>query len=572
MDGIQALAAKAKTNPAVNAGVAANDDGSVTGAFAALLDVVGARFKSTDTGATMDSKLIRNDDVASHARADDARDAVKTRDDNTDDRTTAKPKAGKSRSDEDDDTKADDTKTAADSDDTQDSAASAQAADDQVSAQVAAAITVDVPLLATETVAPILIAQQVQTTVDPTAVQQTAVEAVATVADAAAIDPQAVVVASAATAQKAVTVEAPTALQNAAEVAGPTFKQAVVEAAGPAQNETAQETATPTVKAEATATDAKDNTQTTVTTLRSAAAQAQSQDMSRQVGPDTKAQVHVTVNGQGAAQTASAGGAYDIYAGYNGAQASTANGQIGVDDAGNALVGTKTPAEAAQAPVASPASPALAPQPQTPATQQGTSTSAVRSDVAAPAATPSGGASSGQTSFGESAFGSAGSNTQTNATTAGTPTTTTERPLATAQQIIDQIKVNITRAAKAGLDKITIQLKPVELGRIEVKLEMSEDHKVRVTVTADSKDTLALLQNDSRTLERTLNDAGLRTDTSNLHFNLRSESDAQTASDGKNGGNNAAADAGATDDTDEIAMTYDYTEAARARGGIDTFA
>jgi flagellar hook-length control protein FliK len=197
----------------------------------------------------------------------------------------------------------------------------------------------------------------------------------------------------------------------------------------------------------------------------------------------------------------------------------------------------------------------------------------MRADFAAPSATH--GSSAGNhnaTSFGESAFGNTGTS-HGNVTTASTPATAAERPLATAQQVIDQIKVNITRAAKAGLDKVTIQLKPIELGRIDVQLEMSEDHKVRVTVTADNKDTLALLQNDARTLERTLNDAGLRTDANNLHFSLRSDSDAQNAGDGKNGGTNSKADAaGATTEDDDIAMTYDYAAAARVRGGIDTFA
>ena len=77
-------------------------------------------------------------------------------------------------------------------------------------------------------------------------------------------------------------------------------------------------------------------------------------------------------------------------------------------------------------------------------------------------------------------------------------------------------------------------MKPEDLGRIDVKLEMSEDQKVKVTVTADNKDTLTLLQSDSRTLERALNDAGLRTDTANLQFNLRSESDPRARRSGLN--------------------------------------
>ncbi|MEQ9448316.1 MAG: flagellar hook-length control protein FliK, partial [Rhodospirillaceae bacterium] len=153
--------------------------------------------------------------------------------------------------------------------------------------------------------------------------------------------------------------------------------------------------------------------------------------------------------------------------------------------------------------------------------------------------------------------------------------TATDRPHTTPQQVIDQIRVNITRAAKAGMDPVTIQLKPENLGRVEVKLEMSDDHKVRVTVTADSKETLQLLQQDSRGLERALNDAGLRTDSSNLHFNLRNDGDPQKAGDGKNGnqpsGNQASEQETANKDEGSEPQ-YDYAEAARARGGIDTFA
>ena len=282
----------------------------------------------------------------------------------------------------------------------------------------------------------------------------------------------------------------------------------------------------------------------------------------------------MTVTNHAAFQTNTVSSVYDIYAGYSNTQASAANTLTSAAaDAAALAQNSKTPADATQVQVAT-ASPALAPQAPSPAAQQGPSSSAVRADVAAPAPAQTGGGSGTQTSFGDTGFAGTGSSTQSSATTSTTQTAAAERPLPPAQQIIDQIKVNITRAAKAGLDKVTIQLKPHELGRVDVQLEMSEDHKVRVTVTADNKDTLALLQNDQRTLERALNDAGLRTDSNNLHFSLRSDSDAQNAAnEGRNGGKNAAAaDNGATDDADDIAMTYDYAEAARVRGGIDTFA
>ena len=572
MDSIQAVSSKT-TQPAAPS-AAANDDVSAAGVFAALLDIVGGRFKSDDASMTMDTKLMRGDDAGANDTARNAaRDVGKARDDKNDDRAAAKPKDTKSRDDDDKDAAdANDAQAAAKKDDAaaDDAAAKpAQTAPDQVVDMTA----LEIPVATTEVLAPILIAQQVAAPVETVVTQQAAVETVAAVDEAAPIAAAAQTAATAT--QKATVVEAPAAVQKAVATTGQNFKQAVVEAAGPAQTVTTDDTAkTAVVASDDTAGKSKDVAQTTVQTQRSAAAQAQSQDLSRQVDGETKAQVKVTVTNHAAFQTNTVSSVYDIYAGYSNTQASAANTLTSAAaDAAALAQNSKTPADATQVQVAT-ASPALAPQAPSPAAQQGPSSSAVRADVAAPAPAQTGGGSGTQTSFGDTGFAGTGSSTQSSATTSTTQTAAAERPLPPAQQIIDQIKVSITRAAKAGLDKVTIQLKPHELGRVDVQLEMSEDHKVRVTVTADNKDTLALLQNDQRTLERALNDAGLRTDSNNLHFSLRSDSDAQNAAnEGRNGGKNAAAaDNGATDDADDIAMTYDYAEAARVRGGIDTFA
>ncbi len=583
MDSIQAVSSKT-TQPAAPS-AAANDDVSAAGVFAALLDIVGGRFKSDDASITMDTKLMRGDDAGANDTARNAaRDVGKARDDKNDDRAAAKPKDTKSRDDDD--------KDAADANDAQAAARKDDAAADDAAAkpaqttpdQVVDMTALEIPVATTEVLAPILIAQQVAAPVETVVTQQAAVETVAAVDEAAPIAAAAQTAATAT--QKATVVEAPAAVQKAVATTGQNFKQAVVEAAGPAQTVTTDDTAktavvasddtakTAVVASDDTAGKSKDVAQTTVQTQRSAAAQAQSQDLSRQVDGETKAQVKVTVTNHAAFQTNTVSSVYDIYAGYSNTQASAANTLTSAAaDAAALAQNSKTPADATQVQVAT-ASPALAPQAPSPAAQQGPSSSAVRADVAAPAPAQTGGGSGTQTSFGDTGFAGTGSSTQSSATTSTTQTAAAERPLPPAQQIIDQIKVNITRAAKAGLDKVTIQLKPHELGRVDVQLEMSEDHKVRVTVTADNKDTLALLQNDQRTLERALNDAGLRTDSNNLHFSLRSDSDAQNAAnEGRNGGKNAAAaDNGATDDADDIAMTYDYAEAARVRGGIDTFA
>jgi len=98
---------------------------------------------------------------------------------------------------------------------------------------------------------------------------------------------------------------------------------------------------------------------------------------------------------------------------------------------------------------------------------------------------------------------------------------------------LDQIAVDIKKAIAAGKDQITINLKPADLGRIEVKLEVGADGQVSAQVRAERPETLELLQRDARGLERALQEAGLRADSGTLSFGLRGENGPH----GQNGAN-----------------------------------
>ena len=87
------------------------------------------------------------------------------------------------------------------------------------------------------------------------------------------------------------------------------------------------------------------------------------------------------------------------------------------------------------------------------------------------------------------------------------------------------MSVRITKAMREGMDKINIQLRPASLGRIDVELQMGPDGKVVTTITADNRQTLDLLQRDARSLERSLQDAGLQADAGSMSFNLREQND-----------------------------------------------
>jgi flagellar hook-length control protein FliK len=108
--------------------------------------------------------------------------------------------------------------------------------------------------------------------------------------------------------------------------------------------------------------------------------------------------------------------------------------------------------------------------------------------------------------------------------------------------VADQVSVQINKAVNAGNDKISIQLKPADLGRVDVQMEIGQDGRVTAVVTADNKQTLDLLQKDSKQLQEALQQAGLQADDDSLSFNLREQNDGQEMAE--SGGNNANEGAG----------------------------
>ena len=89
--------------------------------------------------------------------------------------------------------------------------------------------------------------------------------------------------------------------------------------------------------------------------------------------------------------------------------------------------------------------------------------------------------------------------------------------------LVDQIKVKITKAFKDGTDKIEIILRPKELGTIRVRLETDKDGKTTVHLTASRAETIDMLQRDVSTLKQAVNDAGLNTSDQAFTFNYRGE-------------------------------------------------
>jgi flagellar hook-length control protein FliK len=94
-----------------------------------------------------------------------------------------------------------------------------------------------------------------------------------------------------------------------------------------------------------------------------------------------------------------------------------------------------------------------------------------------------------------------------------------------------QVAREIVRRFDGETTRFELRLDPPELGRVEVRLEVTRDHRVSAVVAADTPQALSELARHARDLEQTLQSAGLQLNENGLSFDLR-QSDADTAEAG----------------------------------------
>jgi flagellar hook-length control protein FliK len=89
------------------------------------------------------------------------------------------------------------------------------------------------------------------------------------------------------------------------------------------------------------------------------------------------------------------------------------------------------------------------------------------------------------------------------------------------------LAVEIAANAHNGNNRFEIRLDPPELGRIDVQLHIDGEGQVTSHLRVERPETLDLLRRDAQSLERALQQAGLKTSDSGLQFSLRDQSFSQ---------------------------------------------
>lgn len=169
--------------------------------------------------------------------------------------------------------------------------------------------------------------------------------------------------------------------------------------------------------------------------------------------------------------------------------------------------------------IAQPSAQPVAPQTVAPAAQPQTdvalpATEANDKDAAIKAPTTVDASNAPAISFGTDP----GATAQVKTATAAYETARTAVPIVPASE---QVAMEIHRAVKDGVDKLTVDLKPASLGRVTAEIQFQNDHRIHVVLSADRPATLDALRSDSRALERALQDAGLQADAGSLSFRFQ---------------------------------------------------
>ena len=146
---------------------------------------------------------------------------------------------------------------------------------------------------------------------------------------------------------------------------------------------------------------------------------------------------------------------------------------------------------------------------------------AAKTEEAKVTATDTSGLLSGSSTAGDAA------STQT-AGPDGTPAQdTTPKPSLVQPHTLPMLAAAMMRRISNGMKEFTLRLDPPELGRVDVRLTVGADKKVRAVVSTDRPEALKDLALSARDLTRALQEAGLDLEENGLSFSMNDQGSSQ---------------------------------------------
>ncbi|MEM6712700.1 MAG: flagellar hook-length control protein FliK [Pseudomonadota bacterium] len=130
-------------------------------------------------------------------------------------------------------------------------------------------------------------------------------------------------------------------------------------------------------------------------------------------------------------------------------------------------------------------------------------------------------------------------------TTGAQPGVTAVPQATTGQAVpISSVAVEVARQVLGGKTQFDVRLDPPELGRLNVRIEMDASGQTRTHMIVERAETLEMLVTDARSLERALQQAGVKTEPGSVSFELASDGQDGSAGHGASGENAGTGDQG----------------------------
>jgi len=89
--------------------------------------------------------------------------------------------------------------------------------------------------------------------------------------------------------------------------------------------------------------------------------------------------------------------------------------------------------------------------------------------------------------------------------------------------IFHQVAFEVKTAAKDGIDRLSMQLKPGSLGKIDIKIEVAQDGRTTVVVNVEKSETYDFLRKDPSGLQDALKEAGIDANAQDMNYNMQGE-------------------------------------------------
>jgi flagellar hook-length control protein FliK len=124
---------------------------------------------------------------------------------------------------------------------------------------------------------------------------------------------------------------------------------------------------------------------------------------------------------------------------------------------------------------------------------------------------------------------------------------------------------------QSGKTRFELRLDPVDLGRIDVRIDVDRSGQVTSHLRVEKPETLSMLRQDAPQLQQALNDAGLKTTSAGLQFSLRDQSASGQQNWQNNNQSSNAQRLVVSEDTNVSASLagQSYGRVTGASGGVD---